>query len=103
MRKHILSSFSNHHNYHNKPTNYYDEVTQVSYEDSKFTKAIVSRYETSGITESIENSDPDEFGYMSSTKVTFTVENSDEDELYMIGRSMETRVVESSDPDEFIC
>ncbi|WP_300380812.1 hypothetical protein [Clostridium sp.] len=122
MPKHILSKFSNSYDYEKKKSNYYDEVTQVSYKDNKLEKMLVTTGRTSKSTNTIENSDPDEFkcytltiktatvensdpdefSIKDSTRLTFTLENSDEDELCMSGYSIETRVLESSDPDEFI-
>lgn len=121
MKKHILNNFSKKHNYSNGGNSfYYDELTQVSYLDKNCEVKVMSGYNSSMITKTIETSDPDEFECGMSTKSTFTVENSDNDEFYMnsttetatieesdpdefnlMGSSRETRVIENSDPDEF--
>lgn len=122
MRDHILSKFSKIYDYEGINNNYYDEVTQVSYKDSKLKNKVIGN-ERTNITETIENSDADEFRYqgatletvvfesrdsdefmdIGSTKTTFTVETSDEDELYLGLWSEETRRIENSDADEFVC
>lgn len=121
MKKHILNNFSKKDNYSNSGNSfYYDELTQVSYFDKDFEVKVMSGYNSSKITKTIETSDPDEFECGMSTESTFTVENSDNDEFYMnsttetatieesdpdefnlMGSSRETRVIENSDPDEF--
>lgn len=120
MKKHILSNFAKIYNYKNESRYYYDELTQVSYKDKCCKVKIIDKYNSTGITKTIETSDPDEFEYGMSTKSTFTIENSDNDEFFMnssiesstiedsdpdefnfFGSSMETRVIENSDPDEF--
>lgn len=122
MKKHILSKFSKVYEFQKINNNYYDEVTQVSYKDSKLREKTISS-EWTGITETVENSDPDEFRYQGPTvetatvensdadefrckertELTFTLESSDEDELSLGLWSKETRMLESSDSDEFVC
>ena len=102
MKKHILSNFSKVYEFQNINNNYYDEVTQVSYKDSKLREKTISS-EWTGITETVENSDADEFRCKERTELTFTLESSDEDELSLGLWSKETRMLESSDSDEFVC
>lgn len=82
LRKHILSKFSKTYDYQRVNNNYYDEVTQVSYNDKIVTSDIANK-EWTGLTETIENSDADEFNFR--------------------GWSEETRMLENSDADEFVC
>lgn len=100
LRKHILSKFSKTYDYQRVNNNYYDEVTQVSYNDKIVTSDIANK-EWTGLTETIENSDPDEFICKADSRLTFTVENSDPDEFRLQGPTVETAVVENSDADEF--
>ncbi|MDU1604717.1 MAG: hypothetical protein E6845_17305 [Clostridium sp.] len=102
MKKHILNNFSKKDNYSNGSKSfYYDELTQVSYLDKDCEVKVMSGYNSSMITKTVETSDPDEFECRISTKSTFTIENSDNDEFNLMGLSRETRVIENSDPDEF--
>lgn len=122
MREHILSKFSKVCDYEGINNNYYDEVTQVSYRDSNLKHKVIGNGRTI-LTETIENSDEDEFRYqgptletavvensdadefmsIGSTKTSFILETSDEDELYLGLWSEETRRIENSDADEFVC
>lgn len=103
MKKHILCNFSKMYKYIDKSNTYYDDLTQLSYKDKEFKKMVMNNFESTMLTENLENSDPDEFNINASTKLTFIVENSDEDELYANCGTLETRVMENSDPDEFVC
>ena len=101
MKRHILNKFATTYNYLNKCSSYYyDELTQVSYYDEDYNIKVISQHNHSGLTETIETSDPDEFDYSKSTKSTFTIENSDNDEFVM-NSTIKTAIVEDSDPDEF--
>lgn len=121
MKKHILNNFSKTYSYSSYSSDFhYDELTQISYIDKDYKVKVMSKYDSSRITETVETSDPDEFECRMSTKSTFTVEDSDNDEFYMnstiktatiedsdpdefnfMSSSIETRVIENSDPDEF--
>lgn len=103
MEKHILSSVGKTTRAANKIESFYDEKSQISYSDSKFSHPVVMghKFGDTDHTATIENSDED--GYRLSgpqTRVTETIENSDEDGFtYAIGKTMETRSIETSDDD----
>ena len=100
LRKHILSKFSKTYDYQRVNNNYYDEVNQVTCKDKIVTIDIANK-EWTGLTETVENSDPDEFVCKDDSRLTFIVENSDPDEFRFQGPTVETAVVENSDADEF--
>lgn len=123
MKKHVLDRYATTKEFNGKSKGFYDGLSQITYMDKGFKKKMLYKMESTLITETVENSDPDEFSCNVSTKQTYTIENSDTDEfnckestietaeietsdpdeLNLLGNSIETRMIETSDADEFIC
>lgn len=81
LRKHILSNYSE--------VSFLGEKTHLN--------------QITMLTETIEDSDPDEFYFLSgSTIETKSIESSDPDEFNLSETTLQTFVIEDSDPDEFI-
>lgn len=93
----------------NGPILFYDNVTQISYTDKEMTKKAINLVKncTTIVTETIEQSDPDEFTLNQTSRLTKTIENSDPDEFsgqefkFTIGTTRQTFEIESSDQDEY--
>lgn len=105
MREHVLCAFSSQVRKKPTPDCVYDFSTQISYYDKKLTKKVIDDLladSSKGTfhTDSIETSDKDHyFGRIPSTSLTETVEQSDPDNLHLYGSTMETRGTETSDVD----
>ena len=91
------------------PVLFYDHVTQISYTDEEMTQKAINIFKNSTtiVTETIEQSDPDEFSFNQTSRLTKTNENADPDEfsgqelLLTVGTTKQTFTIESSDQDEY--
>ncbi|EEM80215.1 hypothetical protein [Bacillus thuringiensis] len=82
----------------------YDDITQISFiNKEKNVKKINLGPDTTIVTETIENADPDEYFLDPDTTIhTFTVENNDTDEHYCGPETTRiTKTLENIDPDEY--
>lgn len=102
MRKHILSKYSKTKKFYGKPIGFYDELSQVTYLNKSLNKKLMDRGKATSLTETIENSNQDEFICKEWTRSTNVVENSDSDEFSCYESTKQTFEIEITDPDEFL-
>ncbi|AKM17552.1 hypothetical protein [Geobacillus sp. E263] len=103
MKKPYIINYAEEYYLKKVPVLYYDNETQINYiDEQKNIKALRIGPETTIMTETTENIDPDEMYFgPETTRQTATIENSDENE-YFIGpdTTKRTFTIESEDRDE---
>lgn len=102
MKKPYIANYSNKVVINNDVKVFYDQESQVSFENDNKTVKIIEKgkFGTTIETRVIESSDPDELNFWSTTRKTFTIEDSDSDEFYNLESTRFTKSIEDSDPDE---
>ena len=100
MKKHILSIYSERINKNFQHLESFSTSMETMTKDTSSLQEFI--LEPTKLTESIENSDADEFMLNDPTISTAIIEASDPDEFYAVSTTITTFQKEDSDPDEFI-
>lgn len=102
MKRPYIANYSNKIVINNDVKAFYDQESQVSFENEEKTVKIIEKgkFGTTIETRVIESSDPDEVSFCSTTIKTFKTEDSDPDEFYELESTKFTKSMEGSDPDE---